>query len=44
MIKVTQANCRASEDIMTALIAAAVRAGTEIVLLQEPSIKQEEDK
>jgi hypothetical protein len=44
MIKVIQANCRASEDIMTALMAAAVRAGAEMVLVQEPSMKQEEDK
>jgi hypothetical protein len=44
MIKVIQANSKASEDIMTALMAAAVRAGAEIVVLQEPSMKQEEDK
>jgi hypothetical protein len=42
MIKVIQANCRASEDIITALI--AVRAGAEVVLIQEPSMKKEEDK
>jgi hypothetical protein len=39
MIKVLQANCRASEDIMTALMSAAVRAGAEVVLIQEPSVK-----
>jgi hypothetical protein len=44
MIKVIQANCRASEDIMTALMSAAVRAGAEVVLIQEPSVKKEEDK
>jgi hypothetical protein len=44
MIKVIQANCRASEDIMTALMSAAVRAGAEAVLIQEPSVKKEEDK
>jgi hypothetical protein len=44
MIRVIQANCRASEDIMTALMSAAVRAGAEIVLIQEPSMKKEEDK
>jgi hypothetical protein len=31
MIEVIQANCRASEDIMTALMSAAVRAGAEVV-------------
>jgi glycine/D-amino acid oxidase-like deaminating enzyme len=44
MIKVIQANCRAAKDIMTALISAAVRAGAEVVLIQEPSVKKEEDK
>jgi hypothetical protein len=44
MIKVIQANCRASEDIMTALMSAAVRAGAEVVLIQEPSVKKEEGK
>jgi hypothetical protein len=44
MIKVLQANCRASEDIMTALMSAAVRAGAEVVLIQEPSMKEEEDR
>jgi hypothetical protein len=44
MMKVIQANCRASEDIMTAPMAATVTAGAEIVLLQEPSMKGEEDK
>jgi glycine/D-amino acid oxidase-like deaminating enzyme len=44
MIKVIQANCRASEDITTALMSAAVRAGAEVVLIQEPSVKKEEDK
>jgi hypothetical protein len=43
MIKVIQENCRASEDIMTALMSAAVRAGAEVVLIQEPSVKKEED-
>jgi glycine/D-amino acid oxidase-like deaminating enzyme len=42
MIKVIQANCRAAEDIMTALMSAAVRAGAEVVLIQEPSVKKEE--
>jgi hypothetical protein len=44
MIKVLQAHCRASEDIMTALMSAAVRAGAEVVLIQEPSVKEEEDR
>jgi hypothetical protein len=44
MIKVIQANCRASEDIMTALMSTAVRPGAEVVLIQEPSVKKEEDK
>jgi hypothetical protein len=44
MIKVVQANCRGSEDIMTALMSAAVRAGAEVVLIQEPSMKEEEDR
>jgi hypothetical protein len=43
MIRVIQANCRASEDIMTALMFAAVRAGAGVVLIQEPSMRQEED-
>jgi hypothetical protein len=41
MIKVIQANFRASEDIMTALMSAAVRAGGEVVLIQEPSVTEE---
>jgi hypothetical protein len=44
LVQVIQANCRASEDIMTALISAAVRAGAEVVLIQEPSVKEEEDR
>jgi hypothetical protein len=44
MIKVIQANCRASEDIMTALISAAVSTGAKVVLIQEPSVKDEEDR
>jgi hypothetical protein len=44
MIKVLQANCRASEDIMTALMSAAERAGAEVVLIQEPCVKEEEDR
>jgi hypothetical protein len=44
MIKVIQANCRVSEDIMTALMSAAVRAGAEVVLIQEPSVKEDEDR
>jgi hypothetical protein len=44
MIKILQANCRASEDIMTALMSAAVRAGAEVVLIQDPSVKEEEDR
>jgi hypothetical protein len=44
MIKRIQANCRASEDIMTALMSAAVRAGAEVVLIQELSVKKEVDK
>jgi hypothetical protein len=44
MIKVIQANCRASDDIMTVLMSAAVRAGAEVVLIQEPSVRTEEDK
>jgi hypothetical protein len=43
MIKVIQANCRASEDIVMALISAAIRLGVEIVIIQEPSAKKEED-
>jgi hypothetical protein len=44
MIKVIQANCRASGDIMTALISATVRAGAEVVLIKEPTVKEEEDR
>jgi hypothetical protein len=44
MIKVLEVNCRASEDIMMALMSAAVRAGAEVVLIQEPSVKEEEDR
>jgi hypothetical protein len=44
MIKGIQANCRASEDIMTALVSAVVRTGEEVVLIQEPSVKEEEDR
>jgi hypothetical protein len=29
---------------MTALMSAAVRAGAEVVLIQEPSVKEEEDR
>jgi hypothetical protein len=43
MIRVIQGNCRVLEDIMTALMSAAVRAGADIVLIQEPSMKKEED-
>jgi hypothetical protein len=42
MIRVIQANCRASEDIMTALVSATVRAGAEVVLIQEPSMRKED--
>jgi hypothetical protein len=44
MIKVIQVNCTASEDIMPALMSAAVRAGAEVILIQEPSVKKDEDK
>jgi hypothetical protein len=44
MIQVLQANCRASEDIMTAPMSSAVTAGAEVVLIQEPSMKEEEDR
>jgi hypothetical protein len=44
MIKVIKANSRASKDIMMALMSAAVKAGAEVVLIHEPSIKQEEDQ
>jgi hypothetical protein len=44
MIKVIQANCRASEDIMMAPMSAAVRAGAEVVLIHDPSVKEEEDR
>jgi hypothetical protein len=44
MIKVIQPNCRVSEDIMTALMSAAVRAGVEVVRIQEPGVKEEEDR
>jgi hypothetical protein len=44
MIKIIQANCRASEDIMTALMSAAVRAGADVALIQEPSVKEVEDR
>jgi hypothetical protein len=40
---VIQGNCRTSENIMTALMSAAVRAGAGVVLIQEPSMKTEED-
>jgi hypothetical protein len=43
MIKVIQANYRASEDIMTALMSAAIRAGAQVVLIQEPRVEEEED-
>jgi hypothetical protein len=43
MIRVLQANCRASKDIMTALMSAAVRAGAGVVLMQEPSIRKEKE-
>jgi hypothetical protein len=43
MIRVLQANCRASEDIMTTLMSAAVRAGAGVVLIQEPSMKREKE-
>jgi hypothetical protein len=43
MIRVNQANCRASDDIMTALMSGAVRAGAGVVLTQEPSMRQEKD-
>jgi hypothetical protein len=43
MSKVLQANCRASEDLMMALMSAAGRAGAVVVLIQEPSVKEEED-
>jgi hypothetical protein len=42
IIRVIQANCRASEDILTALMSTAVRAGVEMVLIQEPSMRQED--
>jgi hypothetical protein len=29
---------------MTALMSAAVRAGADVVLIQEPSVKEEEDR
>jgi hypothetical protein len=44
MFKVVQANCRASQDIMTALMSAAVSAGVKVVLIQEPSVKEEENR
>jgi hypothetical protein len=44
MIKVIQANGRASTDIITVLMSPAVRAGAEVVLIQEPSMKKEEEK
>jgi hypothetical protein len=44
MIKVIQENCRASEDIITVLMSAAVRAGAEVVLIQESSVTEEEDR
>jgi hypothetical protein len=43
MIKAIQANCRVSEDIVTALISAAFRGGAEVVLTQEPTVKEEEN-
>jgi hypothetical protein len=43
MIRVIQANCRASKDIMTMLMSVAVRAGAGVVLIQEPSMRQEKD-
>jgi hypothetical protein len=44
MIKVIQANCRVSEDIITALMSAAGPVGEEVRLIQELSVKKEEDK
>jgi hypothetical protein len=44
MITVLQANCRGSENIMMALMSAAVRAGAEVVLIQETSVKEAEDR
>jgi hypothetical protein len=44
MIQIIQANCRASEDIITVFMSAAIRAGAEVVLIQELSMKKEEDK
>jgi hypothetical protein len=43
MIKVLQANCRVSEDIMTALMSAAIRPGAGVILIQELSVKEEEN-
>jgi hypothetical protein len=44
MIKRLQANWRASEDIITVLMSAAFRAWVEIVQMQEPSVKEDEDR
>jgi hypothetical protein len=43
MIKVIHANCRASEDVMTALMSGAVRGGAEVIFIQEPSMRNEEN-
>jgi hypothetical protein len=43
MIKVLQANCRVLQDIMTALMSAPLRAAVEVVLIEEPSVKEGED-
>jgi hypothetical protein len=43
MIKVPLVNCRASEDIMMALISTVVMIGAEVVLIQKSSVKEEED-
>jgi hypothetical protein len=44
IIRVLQVNCRVSEDIMTALMSAAVRARAGVVLIQEPSMKREKER
>jgi hypothetical protein len=44
MIKVIQANCKVSADIMTPLMSAAVQGGAAVVLIKEPTVKKVKDK
>jgi sialic acid synthase SpsE len=44
MIKIIQEIGRASEDVIKALMSAAVRAGAEVILIQETSMRKEENE